>query len=235
MVVNNLPEINNAALLNLDFSSLVKFNSRSVHESQVSDVVLASFVDDHELGLPEFLVIGNLIVVRFSLTNLEDSSVPLESDFDVLQFCSVDTFEFKFESLLRELFWTKNHFSSLEFANLVDVLARHIFQTEVSKLGIVLEVLHSWIEIVLVSNSEGVCVGIAGLLELSLVQLELVLQCTVSVLVHCLGNEVFHQLDDDLAVFIDAHHVVVLGHELLPLSHVLGSVRLDLVDFSQLP
>ena len=59
-------------------------------ESKISDIVLTSNVDDHELSLPKLFVIWDLVVVGLSFTNLENSSVSLEVDLYILEFLSVD-------------------------------------------------------------------------------------------------------------------------------------------------
>jgi len=95
VIVNYFSQINNAPFLNLHLCTLVQFNSGSMHKSEVSDVVLAIHADNHELSFPQFLIIGNLVVVCFSLSNFEDCSVSLEIDFNILKFLCVNTFEFE--------------------------------------------------------------------------------------------------------------------------------------------
>lgn len=93
MIVDDLAKINNATLLDLNFGTLIQLDSGSVNESEVTDVVLATLVDDHELRLPEFFIVGNLIVVGFTLTNFENSTIALKRNLDILQLCRVDTFK----------------------------------------------------------------------------------------------------------------------------------------------
>lgn len=93
MIMDDLTKINNATLLDLNFGTLIQLDSGSVNESEVTDVVLATLVYDHELRLPEFFIVGNLIVVRFTLTNFENSTIALKRDLDILQLCRVDTFK----------------------------------------------------------------------------------------------------------------------------------------------
>jgi hypothetical protein len=83
VIVDNLSEVDNTPFLNLNFRSFVEFNSGSVNKSKISDVVLTSEGDDHELGLPKFLIVWNLIMIGLTFSNLENSSITLENDFNV--------------------------------------------------------------------------------------------------------------------------------------------------------
>ena len=120
-------------------------------ESKISNVVLSSKRDDHELSLPKLFVVWNLIMVGFTFTNLENSSVSLEDDFDVLQLLGVNTLKLEHELLVWDHLWFKNHLSLLENTWGIDILSGHILQTERVKVLLVLEVLEHWHVIV------GVC------------------------------------------------------------------------------
>lgn len=151
MIMDDLSEIDDTSLLDLNFCPLIELDSGSMNKSEIPDIVLTSLVDDHELGLPKFLVIWNLVVVRFSLSDFEDGSVTLERDLNVLELGSINTFKLKLKGLLREHVWSQEHFSLLHIADLVDVLASHILQDEVAEHWVILKVLHSWIQIVPIS------------------------------------------------------------------------------------
>lgn len=205
-----------------------------MNKTEVTDVVLTTLVDDHELRLPKFLVVGNLIMVRLAFTNFENGPIAFERDLNILQLSRVNTLKFQFESLLRKHIRTEQHLRLLQYARLVNVFSWHVLETEVTEDWVVLEVLHSWIQIIFVSNTKGIGIGIARFLKLCLVQLQLMLQSAVTVLVHGLANEVTDQLDDNLGVIVNADDVIVLNHKVLPLAHVLCSVGLNLVNFCQL-
>ena len=59
-------------------------------ESQIPDVVLSVMVDNHELALPQFFVVWDLVVVGLTFTNLVDGSVSVEFDLHVLKLFGVD-------------------------------------------------------------------------------------------------------------------------------------------------
>lgn len=90
LVVDYFTKINEHVLLELDFSVLVDLDTTSVNDTHVTDEVPSIFADDHELTLPELLVIGDLVVVAFTLSYLEDSRVSFERELEVLELFSVD-------------------------------------------------------------------------------------------------------------------------------------------------
>ena len=113
-------------------------------ESKISDVVLTSKRDDHELSLPKLLVVWNLIMVGFTFTNLENSSVTLENDFNVLQLLGINTLKLEHELLVWNSLWFKDHLSLLENTWSIDILSSHVLQTEGVKVLLVLKVLEHW-------------------------------------------------------------------------------------------
>jgi hypothetical protein len=68
-----------------------------VNDTHVSNEVLSIFADNHELTFPELLVIRDLIVVGFSLSDFVDTCVTIERETKSLEFFSVDGFERKVE------------------------------------------------------------------------------------------------------------------------------------------
>ena len=90
VIVNNLTKINNGSLLELDLASSVELQSCGVDKSKISDVELSIDGADHELGLPELLVVWNMEVTGLSLSNLVNSSVSLDWDLEILQLLSVN-------------------------------------------------------------------------------------------------------------------------------------------------
>ena len=205
-----------------------------MNETQISDVVLTTLVNDHELCFPQLFIIWNLIVIGFTLSNFENSSITLESDLYVLQLGSINTLKLELESLVWQHVGTQKHFGSLQLAHLVYVFSGHVFEAKVAKDWIILEIFHSWIQIILIGNAERVSVGIARLLKLSLVQLKLMLEGTITILVQSFDDKVSNELDDYLSIIINAHNMIVLDHKILPIPHVLSRKRLDFVHLSQL-
>lgn len=61
--------------------------------TQIADEVLSVPAHDHELRLPQFLVVGDLVVVGLTLTNLEDASVAVKANGQVLDLLGVHSFE----------------------------------------------------------------------------------------------------------------------------------------------
>ena len=100
LVVHDLTKVDEHILLQLDLSAFVDLDTRSVDNTHVSDEVTSVLADNHELTFPKLLVVGNLVVVRFTLTDLEDTGVSLEGEGEVLELLSVHRLEGQVESVL---------------------------------------------------------------------------------------------------------------------------------------
>jgi hypothetical protein len=54
-----------------------------VDHAQITDEVFSVLADNHELGLPQFLVVGDLVVVGLTFTNFEDAEIAIKTDRQV--------------------------------------------------------------------------------------------------------------------------------------------------------
>jgi len=93
VIMNNLAQVNESVLLNLNLSDLVDLDAGSVDNTQVTNIVFAILADNHELGFPKFFVIRNLILVGLTFTNLVKTGVTINSDAQILDFFSIDSFK----------------------------------------------------------------------------------------------------------------------------------------------
>lgn len=100
LVVNNLPEINKHVLLELDFGVFVDLNATGVYDTHIADEVSSIFADNHELTFPELFVVGDLVVVGLTFSDLEDTLVTFKGELEVLELLSVDRFESHVELVL---------------------------------------------------------------------------------------------------------------------------------------
>lgn len=73
VVMNDFTKINQSVLLDLNLSVHVNLNTRGVDNTEITDEVFAVFADNHELRLPQLLVVGDLVVVGLTFTNFEDT------------------------------------------------------------------------------------------------------------------------------------------------------------------
>ena len=62
-------------------------------DAKISNVIFTVLAHDHELGLPELLVVGDLVVVGLTFADLEDSLSSIDGDLEVLELFGVDGFE----------------------------------------------------------------------------------------------------------------------------------------------
>lgn len=97
MVVDDLAKINQGVLLDLNLRLHVDLDARSVHNAKISDVVLAALADDHELRLPQLLVVGDLVVVVLTLSDLEYSTCAVDRDLEIFQLVGVHLLELHVE------------------------------------------------------------------------------------------------------------------------------------------
>ena len=102
-----------------------------MHDTQISDIVVTAFLNDHELAFPKFLVVGDLVVIVVTLSNFERLHVSLHSDHLVLQLLGVHVQELQLKLLLRNLSW--GHFES--FLGHIQLFTKFFFlQSHILKL-----------------------------------------------------------------------------------------------------
>jgi hypothetical protein len=63
-------------------------------DSEITDEVLATLADNHELRFPKLLVVGDLVVVGLTLTDLVDTLGTIDGDLQVFELLGVNSFEF---------------------------------------------------------------------------------------------------------------------------------------------
>jgi hypothetical protein len=116
VVVHNFTKIDQRVLLNLNFSLLVDLNSRGVHDTQVTDEVLAVLADDHELAFPQLLVVRDLVVVGLTFADLENALGAINGNSEVLEFLSVNSLESHMKLVSSGLVWQGFEDSALQIA-----------------------------------------------------------------------------------------------------------------------
>ena len=91
--MNDFSNVDNAALLDLSFRSQVKLDSGGVDISEISDVVLAIQDNNYELGIHQFLVVRNLVMVWLTFSNFENSSISLEGELYIFKLLGISCLE----------------------------------------------------------------------------------------------------------------------------------------------
>ena len=114
VIVNDFTQINEGILLDLDVGVHVDLYTRGVDDAKITDVVLAVLADDHELRLPELLVVGDLVVVGLALTDLEDTLGTVDGDLKIFQLLSVDSLEFHVKLVAGGAVWQRVESAALE-------------------------------------------------------------------------------------------------------------------------
>lgn len=86
--------------MDLKLSVLVHLDSGGMDYSQVSDVVLSILRKNHELRLPQLLIVAEDVVIAVTLSNLELSQVAIKLKFKVLQLLSINISKLQIEIVL---------------------------------------------------------------------------------------------------------------------------------------
>lgn len=100
VVVHNFAQVDHGSFLNLYLACSVKLQTGGVDEAHISDVVFAINAHDHELRLPKFLVVWNMVVTGFTLSQFEKSSISMELHVQAFQLLGISLIEAKHQSLV---------------------------------------------------------------------------------------------------------------------------------------
>jgi hypothetical protein len=71
-----------------------------VDDSHITDEISSVLAHNHELTFPKLLVVGDLVMVTFTFSNLEDSLVSFERELEVLEFFGIYRLESHVELVL---------------------------------------------------------------------------------------------------------------------------------------
>lgn len=147
LVVDHFTKINEHVLLELDFSVLVDLDATSVNDTHITDEVSSIFADDHELTFPELFVVGDLVVVTFTLSYLEDSRVTFERELEVLELFSVDGLKSHVKLMLGS--FVSNAVKLLTFEARVDgeLILVQLTHFNAAEVGVIMEILKSGIRV----------------------------------------------------------------------------------------
>ena len=105
-----------------------------MHEAEISNEVLAVDRADHELSLPELLIVGDVIMAGFTFADLEKGPVTVEGYLDIFELLGVNLLELEDQPLRWDLESFQVHESSLQIAAAV---AADVTQLDLSQLGLV--------------------------------------------------------------------------------------------------
>jgi hypothetical protein len=100
MVMNYLSKIKKRTLMDLELGLRVNLNSRSMDNTQISDIKLSINAKNHKLAFPELLIISDHIVIAISFSYLELSKVSIKFDFKIFELLCVNIAKFKNEIIV---------------------------------------------------------------------------------------------------------------------------------------
>ena len=105
VVVNNFSEVDQHILLNLNFRRFIDLYSRSVNNTKITDEISTILAHNHELGLPKFFVIWNLVVISITFSNFENSKVSIKRNLKILDFFGINSLEVQMKFVSCGLVW----------------------------------------------------------------------------------------------------------------------------------
>ena len=85
-----------------------------MNETHISDIVLSTNAEDHELSLPQLLVIWDMVVTGFTLSKLEESSVTVESDIQSFELLGISLIKAENQCLVWNLLTLDRNMLSAE-------------------------------------------------------------------------------------------------------------------------
>jgi hypothetical protein len=90
MIVDYLAQVNKGALVQLEGCLPCDLQAGGMHDAEVAEVVPAIPIDNHELRLPQLLIVGDDIVIAVALTYLELGEGAIHLDLKVAELVRVN-------------------------------------------------------------------------------------------------------------------------------------------------
>ena len=177
LIMDNLTKIDEHVLLELDLRVFVDLNATSVNDTHITDEISSVFADNHELTFPQFFVVGDLVVVRFTFSDLEDTLVAFKRELEVFELFGIHRFEGHVELVLGGFISDAIELFAFEARVNSELIGVQLTHGHAAEIGVVLEALKARA----FGRSDGAVVKEDfGSIELSTVCLDLVSECIIS-------------------------------------------------------
>lgn len=232
VVVDDLTEVNESVLLNLNLSVHIDLYTRGVNDSKIANVVLAILADNHELRLPKFLVVGDLVVVSLTLANLVDTFGTVNADFKVLKLLGIDSLETHVQLVSGSLVRHGLESVAAEVGGNFKLLLRELAQVDGGQIAVTIELGEARVSADAHAVGETANLHVLGV-EFTLVDLNLILEGVVTDRGASIGNLLDHS-GDLSRVLSEAEDEVASNGGILVRGHVLIVELRDLVHVSEL-
>ena len=206
VVVNHFTEINQGILLDLDLGVHIDLYSGGMDNTQVTDEVFAILADDHELRLPKLLVVGDLVMIAFALTNLEDTLGTINRDLQVLELLSIDGLELHVKLVRGGAVGQRLKSAALEVNRDLKIRWAQFTEVDGAELWIIDKLSETWVSGGLEAWRAALDLLLA-LLELTSVGLDLVLKGVVTDTGASIDN-LLDKLSDFVGIYIEAEDEV---------------------------
>lgn len=110
-----------------------------MHNSQITDVVLAVLANNHQLRLPQFFVVGDLVVVSFAFADLEHAGGTIHANLKILELVSIHSLEVHVELVCGGLVWQRVEGFSLQADSDISFTGRKFSQVDSAEILVVHE------------------------------------------------------------------------------------------------
>ena len=201
-------------------------------DTQVTDEVLAILADNHELRLPQLLVVGDLVVIAFALTDLEDTLGTIDRDLQILELLGIDGLKLHVKLVRGGAVGQRLKSATLKVARDLKIGWAQFPKINRAKLRVVLELSEARVPGGFKAWRAALDLLLA-LLELTSVGLDLVLKGVVTDTGASINN-LLDKLSDFVAIYIEAEDEVA-GDGGILVSRKVRIIELrDFIEVSQL-
>ena len=215
--------------MDLNLTLSVQLQPGGVHKAHISNVVFATNTQNHELSLPQLLVIWDVVVTCLTFSKLEQSSVTVESYVQSLELLCVRLVKAEDQSLVWDLLALYWNVSSAE----VD-FAREEFDWGERKACAKLVEDCCWVVVQSVQAGKHLVVSVLRATILTIVQFVLACQGVVAFKSLGLGNQSGNFFADERSMSLDTNNIVALSHHGIDIGHSSGVKAWYSIDLCEL-
>ena len=156
VVMDHLAQVDEGVLLDLNLGVHVNLYSGGVNNAEIADEVLAALANDHELGLPELFVVGDLVVVGLTFTDLVDTLGAVDGDLQVLELLSIDSLEFHVQLMGGGLIRDRLKSAAAKIDGDLKLLRRELAELDRAQVAVAVEFVEAGVRVDLHAAREAI-------------------------------------------------------------------------------
>ena len=147
VVMDHLAQVDEGVLLDLNLGVHVNLYSGGVNDAKIADEVLAALADDHELGFPELLVVGDLVVVSLTFTDLVDTLGAVDGDLQVLELLSINSLKFHVQLVGGSLIRDRLKSAAAKIDGDLKLLRRELAELDSAQVAVAVELVEAGVRL----------------------------------------------------------------------------------------